>query len=233
VLPPTGGGRCTGEAQIDPIRGPLPWVPRGRGDSLSERSLVLVHGAGSGPWVFDLWRFPGAVAVDLQAGLEIDLAAMKDYAVRVADAISAAPGEVGVVGWSMGGLVAMMAAGTITPRALAVIEPSAPAEVQGWHPEVRLGRGRYDPEEAYGRFPVGMAARPESLRARSERKRGLSVPSVHCPLLVVHGADYPEERGSAVAAFYGAEELAFPGLTHFDLIRDAGVREAIVPWLAR
>ena len=59
------------------------------------------------------------------------------------------------------------------------------------------------------------------------------MPSVHCPLLVVHGADYSEERGSAVAAFYGAEELAFPGLTHFDLIRDAGVREAIVAWLAR
>src|SRR5262249_27206778 len=40
------------------------------------RSLVLVHGAGSGPWVFDGWpsHFPGiqTVAVDLQDGLAVE-----------------------------------------------------------------------------------------------------------------------------------------------------------------
>jgi len=200
---------------------------------VSVQSVVLVHGAGSGPRVFDSWEFAGAVAVDLQAGLDVGSASMEDYAERVAAAIPAAPDAVGVVGWSMGGLVAMMATRVTELRALVVIEPSPPAEVQGWQTEVSLLSGTYDPEEEYGRFPEGMAARPESLRARSERKRGISVPSVPCPLLVVHGADYAVERGSEVAAFYGAEELAFPRLRHFDLVRSREVRESIAAWLGR
>jgi len=198
---------------------------------VSVQSVVLVHGAGSGPWVFDRWQFPGAVAVDLQAGLDVGSASMEEYAGRVAAAISAGPDAVGAVGWSMGGLVAMMAARATAPRALVVIEPSPPAEVQGWHTEVSLLSGTYDPEEEYGRFPEGMAARPESLRARSERKLGISVPSVQCPLLVVYGADYAVERGSEVAAFYGAEELAFPQLDHFDLVQSDEVRDSIAAWL--
>ena len=200
---------------------------------MSVQSVVLVHGAGSGPWVFDRWLLPGAVAVDLQAGLDVGDASMEDYEGRVAAVISAAPDDVRVVGWSMGGLVAMMAARAAAPRALVVVEPSAPAEVQGWHLEVSMQSGTYDPEEEYGRFPEGMAARPESLRARSERKRGISVPSIQCPLLVVHGADYARERGSQVAAFYDAEEMAFPQLHHFDLIRSSEVRDSIASWLGR
>lgn len=200
---------------------------------MSVQAVVLVHGAGSGPGVFDQWLLPGAVAVDLQAGLDVGHASMEDYAGRVAAVVSATPGEAGVVGWSMGGLVSMMAARDAAPRALVVVEPSAPAEVQGWHPEVSMRSGTYDPEEEYGRFPDEMAARPESLRARSERKRGISVPSIQCPLLVVHGADYPRERGSDVAAFYDAEELAFPQLHHFDLIRSSEVRDSIAAWLGR
>jgi pimeloyl-ACP methyl ester carboxylesterase len=138
---------------------------------------------------------------------------------------------VGVVAWSMGGLAAMMAAGSAPPDALVVIEPSAPEEVRGRHPGVPLRSGTFDPEDAYGRFPEGMAARPESRRARSERKRGIAVPAVACPFLVVSGADYAQERGRAVAARYGADHLAFPDLGHFDLVRDGKVRRAITRWL--
>jgi len=142
-------------------------------------------------------------------------------------------GDVAVVGWSMGGLVAMMAARQAPPRALVVIEPRAPAEVQGWHPEVPLQSGVFDPEQQYGRFPSGMMARPESLRARAERKRGISVPSIPCPLLVVHGADYGHERGRLVAECYDAAELAFPLLHHFELIQSLEVRDSILRWLGR
>jgi pimeloyl-ACP methyl ester carboxylesterase len=169
--------------------------------------------------------------VDLQEGLDVRNASMADYVERVVSAVRAASEPVGVMGWSMGGLVAMMASRTAPPRRLAVIEPSPPAELQGWHPEVGLQSGTYDPEMAYGPFPAGLAPRRESLRARSERRRGLSVRSIPCPLLVVSGADYPEERGSDVAGFYDAELLEFPQLRHFDLIRDPEVQDAVLSWL--
>jgi pimeloyl-ACP methyl ester carboxylesterase len=194
-------------------------------------TLVLVHGAGSGPWVFDEWDVPGGVALDLHAGLEVARATMADYARRVAAAVEAAPGPVGIVGWSMGGLVAMMAATAAPPAALVVVEPSAPAEVQGSNPEVPLRPGTFDPEAAYGRFPPGMGARPESLLARAERKRGISVPSITCRMLVVYGADYAEERGRPVAERYGADEREFPDLGHFELITSPVVRAAILEWL--
>ena len=45
-------------------------------------SLVLVHGAGSGPWVFDGWErfFPDTVtrAIDLHAGVAVEHASMDD-----------------------------------------------------------------------------------------------------------------------------------------------------------
>jgi hypothetical protein len=46
-------------------------------------NVVLVHGAGSGPWVFDGWAddFPGVSvhAVDLHEGLDVAQASMTDY----------------------------------------------------------------------------------------------------------------------------------------------------------
>ena len=47
-------------------------------------SLVLVHGAGSGPWVYDGWSASfgevDLIAVDLQAGLDVARASHDDYA---------------------------------------------------------------------------------------------------------------------------------------------------------
>ena len=198
-------------------------------------SVILVHGAGSGPWVFDSWTdtFGGSEleAVDLQVGLQIESASMAAYAKRVAEVVAARRGPVYVCGWSMGGLVALMAATQAPPQALAVIEPSPPAEVQGTHPEVRLRSGAFDPEEVYGRFP-GVRTRHESLLARLERKKGISVPEVPCPLLVVHGAQFPEDRGHAIANQYGADELSFPDLNHWQLVSTKKVRKAIRDWFS-
>jgi hypothetical protein len=97
--------------------------------------------------------------------------------------------------------------------------------VQGFDESVELRAGTFDPEETYGAFPPGMRARPESLLARAERKRGISVPELPCPALVVYGDEFPEERGRALAARYGAEELAFPGLDHWGLVLDERVRD--------
>jgi pimeloyl-ACP methyl ester carboxylesterase len=200
------------------------------------RSLVLVHGAGSGPWVFDGWvaAFPGiqVAAVDLQAGLDVASASMDDYADRVVAATEAAEQPVALCGWSMGGLVVLQAAVLVRPHSVVVIEPSPPAEIQGVEPGTGIELGTFDPEAVYGPFPAGMAARSESLPARAERKRGISVPSLRCRSLVISGSEFGEERGRCVAELYGSEWQRFPELNHWELVLTAEPRGAIARFLA-
>jgi pimeloyl-ACP methyl ester carboxylesterase len=203
----------------------------------SERpaSLVLVHGAGSGPWVFDDWRhdFPNfdVVAVDLQAQLDPAEADMGDYAEWVAWVAAAQQRPLVLCGWSLGGLAALIAAQVVLPQRLVLLEPSPPQQVQGYDEDIPDERGVFDPEEVYGAFPPGMRARPESRRARADRKRGMSVPSIPCPALVGYGDEFRDERGTAVARVYDCEERYFPGFTHWDLVLRAEVRTAIAEWL--
>jgi pimeloyl-ACP methyl ester carboxylesterase len=195
-------------------------------------SLLLVHGAGSGPWIFDGWPqdFPGVgvQAVDLHEDLAVAQATMDDYVLRVLRVAVELPAPLSICGWSMGGLVAMLAAGRLPhpPQSLVLIESSPPAEVQGFRP-ADVERGTFDPESAYGPFPVGVRARPESLLARAERQRGISVPSLPCPSLVIYSDDFPDDRGRQLAALYGSQVCAFYGLDHWDLVRDKRVRQAI------
>jgi pimeloyl-ACP methyl ester carboxylesterase len=199
--------------------------------------LILVHGAGSGPWVFDGWdeSFGGIAltALDLQRGLRVETASMAGYASAVEERAREARRPFAVCGWSMGGLVAMMAAPAAPPERLVVIEPSPPGEVQGFDPGITPVPGAFDPNDVYGPVPPGLRTRPESSPARAERKRGISVPVLPCPLLVVYGRDYAEDRGRSVARHYAGDEAAFPNLGHFDLVRAAAVRDAIGEWLGR
>lgn len=197
---------------------------------------MLVHGAGSGPWVFDGWRDDfhelDVVAVDLQEGLDPAEASMADYAARVVEAATAGASPVVLCGWSLGGLAAMIAAPTATPHRLVVLEPSAPRQVQGYDPSVPDESGVFDPEEVYGAFPAGIRARPESRRARADRKRGMDVERPPCPSLVVYGDEFRDERGIAIAETYGCDERYFAGFTHWDLVLRPEVRRAVAEWLA-
>jgi len=157
---------------------------------------------------------------------------MNDYAQNAIAAARRLSLPVSLCGWSMGGLVALQAATALQPHMVILLEASAPAEVQGSNSNVVLGEGTFDPEVEYGRFPPGVRARPESLLARAERKRGISVPSLPCPSLVVYGRDFPEERGRALAALYGSQQLEFPHLHHFDLVLELEVREAIARFVS-
>lgn len=198
-------------------------------------SLVLVHGAGSGPWVYAGWdaSFPGVelVVVDLQTGLDVAHASHDDYARAVVIAATQARQPVALCGWSMGGLVVLQAAASLRPHSVVLLEASAPAEVQGSDPGTVIEDGSFDPEVVYGPFPAGMRARPESTRARAERKRGISIPSVPCRSLVVYGDDFPDERGVRLARLYDADERAFPGLDHWGLVLEPRVRTAVADWL--
>jgi pimeloyl-ACP methyl ester carboxylesterase len=156
---------------------------------------------------------------------------MANYVERVVNAACALPQPVSLCGWSMGGLVVLQAAASAEPQSVILIEASPPGEIQGFDLDDELTNGTFDPEEVYGAFPPGVAARPESSLARAERKRGISVPSLPCPSLVVYGDDFREERGTAIARLYGSIERAFPGLDHWDLVRHRRVREAIADFL--
>jgi pimeloyl-ACP methyl ester carboxylesterase len=194
-------------------------------------SLLLIHGAGSGPWIFDTWRdaFPDidVFAVDLHEGVGSQ-PSMRDYARVLEGAASSVAGTKACCGWSMGGLVAMMRQELF--EALVLLEPSAPAEIQGYH-QVAAAAGEFDPEDAYGPFPTGIRSRPESSPARAERKSGISVPTLTCPTLVIFGDEFAEERGRPVAHVYRAQMLEFPGFSHWDLVLRPEVREAIRDWL--
>jgi pimeloyl-ACP methyl ester carboxylesterase len=172
-------------------------------------------------------------AVDLHEGLDVPSASMADYAERVVTAASELPRPVALLGWSSGGLAVLMAATRAGASSVVLVESSAPVEVQGPNHDVDVADGVFDPEQVYGPFPRGIPARPESLRARGERKRGVSVPALSCRSLVVYGRDFADERGRRLAAFFGSDELSFPELDHWRLVLDPRVREPIATWLAQ
>lgn len=198
-------------------------------------SLLLVHGAGSTPQVFERWPgyFPGVDvdAVDLHAGLVVARASMRNYAAAVVGRAILLPEPRAICGWSMGGLAVMMAAELAGAARLVLLEPSAPAEVLGVHDDVAPAEGTFDPVEIYGLPRDGLVTRPESTLARAERKRGISVPDLPCPALVVYGNEHPDERGRAIARRYGAEELHFPRFDHVGLVLDERIPAAVRDWL--
>jgi hypothetical protein len=131
----------------------------------------------------------------------------------------------------MGGLAALQAAQQVDPHTVVLLESSPPGETQGFDESIEPQPGTFDPEEVYGRFPPGMRSRSESLLARAERKRGISVPTLPCASLVAVTDEFREERGASVAALYGSELLDFPGLGHWDLVRAPEVRRAVADYL--
>jgi pimeloyl-ACP methyl ester carboxylesterase len=168
---------------------------------------------------------------DLQAGLDLAAASMSDYADRVVDEA----GEDGALlcGWSMGGLVAMLAAQRQQLGALVLLEPSQPRQLGRSDPSVTPVAGTYDAESMYGPLPTGTRHRPESLFALGERQRGVDIPRIPCPLLVVASGSYPVARGSDLVDHYGGELLEFPDLDHAGLVREPEVAAAIAHWLTR
>ena len=171
--------------------------------------------------------------VDLHAGLNVAAASMLNYEAVATRAHDGIERPFALMGWSMGGLVAMMAARRLAPDALVLLEPSPAGESAAFDERVSPTEGTYDPEAAYGPFPRGIRSRPESALARAERRRGISVSSLPSRTLVVYGDEHAEERGLAVARCYAADDLHVAGLDHWGLVRDPTPRAAIAAWLSR
>ncbi len=102
--------------------------------------VVMVHGAFCAGWVFERFREPfetaghRVIALDLPghgAGGSVAGQSMGDYARHVAEACAGLEAPPILVGHSMGGLVAQMAAARTPAAALVLLAPSPPWGVAG------------------------------------------------------------------------------------------------------
>src|SRR4051794_19450562 len=216
---------------------------------LEDRGLppvVLVHGAASSAAVWQYWierlvagGWP-ASALDLRghgASAPIDLArtSMADYLHDVRRVVEQLRERPVIVGWSMGGLVALMAGAAGLAEAVVGLAPSTPT--RALDPTVTLREGEFGPEE-YGitsRDPGDQPAMPdldreerlvalgslgkESRYARDDRQRGIVVEEMPCPLLIVTGTldtQWPIERYDGLPL--AADFLVAEGASHWGLV---------------
>jgi pimeloyl-ACP methyl ester carboxylesterase len=109
--------------------------------------IVMVHGAFVGGWSFEVFRQPfedagrRVLAPDLRGHGAHEPAdavigvSMRDYARDVAALCRSLDKPPVLVGHSMGGLVALMAARIVRPEALVLLAPSPPWGLVGWNLE--------------------------------------------------------------------------------------------------
>ena len=223
--------------------------------------LVLIHGAANSAKVWTYWQRELAThgwishAIDLRGHGEsgrLDLAytSMQDYADDVHSVLKQLSQPPVVIGWSMGGLIAMMVASPESAIACVVLAPSAPAKQLDT--SFTLRTGEFGPEE-YGikdSNPEDQPSMPdldleeriialaslgnESRLARDERKAGIVIESLSCPLLIVTGTldtAWPRERYDEVrldAEFHTAE-----GASHWGLVLNRRALSTVVPVVSR
>ena len=219
--------------------------------------VILVHGAANSAAVWTYWSAALAAngwptyAIDLRghgASEAVDLSrtSMHDYLADVRGLAEQLREPPIVVGWSMGGLVAIMAADAGLARACIGLAPSTPSLTIDERVALRVGV--FGPEE-YGiasRDPDDQPAMPDLVReerilalgslgqesryARDERRRGIVVASLPCPLLIVTGADdrqWPRERYAGL--HLPAEYLVAEGASHWGLVLNRRALATLIP----
>ncbi len=159
-----------------------------------------------------------------------------------------------LVGWSMGGLAALMAASRGGVDAWIGLGPSPPARARD--PALPRRAGTFGPEE-YGITSRDVADQPtmpdldeaermvalaslgeESRYARDDRKAGIVVPSLACPALVVAGtADQTFPPATYSDLPFAADVIVAEGASHWGLVLNRRALARIVPavlsWLEK
>ncbi len=126
--------------------------------SLSSRfpPCLLIHGAANSGSVWSFWqaelsnRGCGSHALDLRghgrSGLvDLSITKLQDYVEDVCTVASKISQSPVLIGWSMGGLVAMMAATKVQAKACIALAPSVPKRESDF--SVQLRRGVFNAEE--------------------------------------------------------------------------------------
>jgi pimeloyl-ACP methyl ester carboxylesterase len=220
-------------------------------------AIILIHGAANSARVWSYWqsmladRGYASHAIDLRGHgasptVDLSLTSMRDYADDVATFIRDLP-ECVLIGWSMGGLVAMIAAEHASNvRACVGLAPSTPAESIA--ASVTLRTGEFDANE-YGittRDPGAQPAMPdldrgeriialsslcrESRYARDERAAGVVIESLPCPLLIATGtADLQWPRRRYDRLHLPADHVNVDGASHWGLVLNQRALMTLVP----
>jgi pimeloyl-ACP methyl ester carboxylesterase len=219
--------------------------------------VVLAHGAANSAAVWRFWALLLAAdgwpcyAIDLRghgasSATDLSQTGMRDYLDDVRRLIGQLQERPVIVGWSMGGLVALMAAAEGLAQACVGLAPSTPA--RAIDEAVPLRQGEFGPEE-YGiisQDPTEQPAMPdldreervialgslgrESRYARDERQRGIVIEALPCPLMIVTGAQdrqWPRERYAGL--HLPAQHLTAEGASHWGLVLNRRALATIVP----
>lgn len=222
--------------------------------------LVLIHGAANSAGVWTYWQAMLALrgfashAIDLRGhgasdAEDLSTTNMSDYtddAVTFTETLETAPI---LIGWSMGGLVAMMAAerlGRGHVRACVGLAPSTPARRAD--ASVPLRSGEFDAAE-YGITCVDPSDQPampdldrdervialaslgrESRYARDERAAGVVIDALPCPLLIVTGtSDTQWPRSRYDDLHFPAEHLSVDDASHWGLVLNRRALPTMLP----
>ncbi len=219
--------------------------------------IVLIHGAANSASVWAYWQPAlaqagfASYAVNLRGhGPEEDddlsNTSMHDYADDVRSCVEQLDSKPVVMGWSMGGLVAMMIASAGEATVCIGLAPSTPTRELDASRDIR--RGEFGPEE-YGITsddPEDQPAMPdldveerqialaslgrESRRARDERKAGIVIESLPCPLLIVTGSNDHQWPASAYDGLWlDAAYREIESASHWGLVLSRGALAETLP----
>jgi pimeloyl-ACP methyl ester carboxylesterase len=228
--------------------------------------VVLIHGAANSSGVWRFWRerleaagFP-TVAPDLRGhGTapcdDLGRVSMGDYVADVTAAVAPLGRPPVVVGWSMGGLVALMYGAVAPTVGVLALAPSTPASLlaqpSGRPPEP----GVFGPE-VYGisdpaslsqptmpdlepdEVRVALASLgPESAFARQERRCGVwfHPRGFMGPVMIVAGErdeSFPPPVCRQLARFLAADYVELAGASHWGLVLNRRALDAAWPALA-
>lgn len=208
--------------------------------------VVLVHGAANSAVVWTYWqqkltaRGVTSHAVDLRGHghsepIDLSSTTMSDYADDVRSFIGQLDTRPIIVGWSMGGLVAMMVAASGDAIACVALAPSPPTRTRDL--SIALRPATYD-AEFYGiksRAPDDQPAMPdldreervvalsslgpESQLACDDRKAGIVIETLPCPLLIVTGTnDRLWPRSTYDDLWLPADHFEVEGASHWGLV---------------
>jgi pimeloyl-ACP methyl ester carboxylesterase len=219
--------------------------------------IVLVHGAANsaGVWVF--WqralaeRGWASYAVDLRGHgrsdrIDLSSTTMADYAHDVQAVIEGLARKPVVMGWSMGGLVALMVAAASDATACVALAPSVPSRTRDVSALMRRGEFGADFYGITSDDPADQPAMPdldreertialtscgpESQLARDDRKAGIMIESIPCPLLIVTGmGDVTYPRSKYDGLWLPAEHIDVEGASHWGLVLSRRALEVAVP----
>ena len=219
---------------------------------MTQPPVVLIHGAANSSGVWSLWRERleargyRTLAPDLRghgraAGIDLSRALMADYVEDVSRAARDLPTPPVVIGWSMGGLVALMYGAAYPTVGVIALGPSMPVQILESASSEPLTPGVFGPE-AYGITDRSCLAQrtmpdldpnetrialaslgPESSMARQDRRRGIFIDpdAISGSVLVVAGERddiMTPGRCRRLSELLSGAFLEFEGASHWGLV---------------